>query len=105
MRFGLKQIKKITEVSLENKKVFIRSDLNVPLDDSQNVIDTTRIEASVETIQYAISKNATVFLTSHLGRPQEGVFDVRYSLRPIVVILERILKKKFLLLKIGLAMN
>ena len=57
---------------LKNKKVIIRVDLNVPLDDNFNVTDTTRIEACKETIDLILDKGGTCILISHLGRPKES---------------------------------
>ncbi|KAK7324241.1 hypothetical protein VNO77_27770 [Canavalia gladiata] len=67
---------------LKGKKVFVRADLNVPLDDNQNITDDTRIRAAIPTIQYLIKNGAKVILSSHLGRPK-GVTP-KYSLAPLV---------------------
>ncbi len=65
------KFKKITELNLHNKIVFIRSDMNVPI--QNNVItDDTRIQASLTTITYALQNNAYVIIATHLGRPIEG---------------------------------
>ena len=56
--------------------------MNVPLKDG-NVLDATRIEACLPTIEHALKNNAKVLLISHLGRPTEGVFDEKFSLRPV----------------------
>lgn len=63
-----KSVSDLTAGDLEGKKVFIRADLNVPLDDSQNITDDTRIRAAVPTIKYLISNGAKVILSSHLVR-------------------------------------
>ena len=89
------RIKKLSEVEMTNKKVFIRSDLNVPLNEKGVVLDTTRIESSLKTIRYVLQQRAAVFLTSHLGRPIEGKYDENFSLSPVVSVMERLLKKKF----------
>tara|TARA_E500000178_G_scaffold356191_3_gene432338 strand:+ start:8344 stop:8634 length:291 start_codon:yes stop_codon:yes gene_type:complete len=89
------RIKKLSEVEMTNKKVFIRSDLNVPLNENGVVLDTTRIESSLKTIRYVLQQRAAVFLTSHLGRPIEGKYDENFSLSPVVSVMERLLKKKF----------
>ena len=64
------KIKTIEDLSLKGKRVFIRCDFNVPLDAERNILDDTRIKATLPTIQYAISEGAHIILASHLGRPQ-----------------------------------
>ena len=66
-----------------NQRVFIRADLNVPLDDSGAITEDTRIRASVPCIQMALDAGAAVMVTSHLGRPVEGEFKSRDSLAPV----------------------
>jgi phosphoglycerate kinase len=63
-----KSVSDLTSNDLEGKKVFVRADLNVPLDDSQNITDDTRIRAAVPTIKYLMSNGAKVILSSHLVR-------------------------------------
>ena len=67
---------------LKNKKVIIRVDLNVPLDDKFKVTDTTRIEACKETIDLILDKGGICILISHLGRPKER--EDKFSLKHIV---------------------
>ena len=68
---------------LKGKRVFIRSDLNVPQDDAGNITEDTRIRASMPAIQMAIKAGAAVMVTSHLGRPTEGEFKPDDTLAPI----------------------
>ena len=68
---------------LQGKRVFIRSDLNVPRDASGNITEDTRIRASIPAISDAVKGGAAVMVTSHLGRPKEGVFDPQESLAPV----------------------
>ena len=71
----------IRDLDLSGKRVFIRTDFNVPVDNGV-VGDDTRIRASLPTIKYALEKDATVVLASHLGRPK-GQPNPKYSLRPV----------------------
>ena len=89
-------IRSISHLNLQNKKVFIRADLNVPIDGS-TISSTSRIDASIPTIQYALDNAQVVILTSHLGRPEEGIFDDSLSLKPIVDYLEEKLNIKIML--------
>ncbi len=76
---------------LRGKRVFIRSDLNVPLDDAGNVTEDTRIRASVPAIRLALDAGAAVMVTSHLGRPTEGEFKPEDSLAPVAKRLAELL--------------
>ena len=89
-------IRSISHLNLQNKKVFIRADLNVPIDGS-TISSTSRIDASIPTIQYALDNSQVVILASHLGRPEEGNFDDSLSLKPIVDYLEEKLNIKIML--------
>ncbi|XP_022149703.1 phosphoglycerate kinase, chloroplastic [Momordica charantia] len=84
-----KSVGDLTTADLKGKKVFVRADLNVPLDENQNITDDTRIRAAVPTIQYLAEKGAKVILSSHLGRPK-GVTP-KYSLAPLVPRLSELL--------------
>lgn len=64
--------KNIKNTNIKDKILFIRSDMNVPLTIEGNIADDTRIKASIETIQYALTQNAKIVLATHLGRPKEG---------------------------------
>ena len=75
---------------LSNKNVVLRLDLNVPIQDKR-VLDATRIISSVPTIKYLLNKNCKVLLASHLGRPDEGKFDMNFSMRPVAEKLSEIL--------------
>jgi phosphoglycerate kinase len=68
---------------VENKRVFIRADLNVPQDTAGKITEDTRIRASVPCIQMALQAGAAVMVTSHLGRPTEGAFKPEDSLAPV----------------------
>jgi len=84
----------MTEVPLETKRVFIRSDLNVPLDDAGRITDDTRIRASLDAYRLALSKGAALMATSHLGRPKEGEFSEADSLAPVAARLGQLLGRE-----------
>lgn len=77
------KFRRMEEVDLRGKRVFIRSDLNVPLDERGEVADDTRIRASLPAIRLALARGAAVMVTSHLGRPKEGVLRPEDSLAPV----------------------
>lgn len=76
---------------LAGKRVFIRADLNVPFDDAGNITEDTRIRASVPGIKLALDAGAAVMVTSHLGRPTEGVLNAEDSLAPVAKRLSELL--------------
>ncbi|MCI1190927.1 phosphoglycerate kinase [Calidifontimicrobium sp. SYSU G02091] len=73
----------VAQGQVAGKRVFIRADLNVPQDDSGRITEDTRIRASVPCIEMALKAGAAVMVTSHLGRPTEGVFKPEDSLAPV----------------------
>ena len=85
--------KTIEKVDLKNKRVFIRADFNVPLDDDGNITDDGRIRSTLPTINYALDAGAKVILASHLGRPK-GKPAPKYSLAPVAKRLNRLLNKE-----------
>ncbi|WP_026685929.1 phosphoglycerate kinase [Azovibrio restrictus] len=87
------QVKKLTDLDVAGKRVFIRADLNVPQDEAGNITEDTRIKASLPSIQYCLDKGAAVMVTSHLGRPTEGEVGPDDTLAPVAVRLGQLLKK------------
>ena len=85
----------IDDVVLRDKRVIIRADFNVPLDDSHQITDDTRIRSTLPTINRAIDDGAKVILCSHLGRPN-GTFNPTYSLAPVAKRLSRLMGKEIL---------
>ena len=75
-------IRYIDEIPLEGKKIFIRADLNVPLDDQRKITDDTRIREVLPTVSYALRHGEGIVMCSHLGRPK-GKRDDKYSLTPV----------------------
>ena len=87
------KFKRMMDLDLSGKRVFIRADLNVPQDDAGAITDDTRIRASVPGIQAALGKGAAVMVTSHLGRPKEGEMKPEDSLAPVAKRLSELLGK------------
>jgi phosphoglycerate kinase len=75
--------RRLTDLPVAGKRVFIRADLNVPQDDAGNITEDTRIRASLPGIEYALKGGAAVMVTSHLGRPTEGRLAPEDSLAPV----------------------
>ncbi len=89
---------KLTDLNLKNKRVFIRADLNVPIKDGVITSDA-RIIASMATIDYCLKQGAKVMVTSHLGRPEEGVWSIENSLKPVADNISTRLNKPVRLIK------
>jgi triosephosphate isomerase len=90
--------KTIESIDVAGKKVLVRCDFNVPLDENRNITDENRIVGALPTIKYLISKGAKVILCSHLGRPK-GEFNEKYSLAPVAKRLSEHLGKEVLMAK------
>ena len=75
------------DLDLNNKKILIRLDLNVPLNGT-NIIDTNRIDKIIPTLQYLLKKNAKIIILSHIGRPKGKVVN-ELSLKPVCNELEK----------------
>ncbi|MBK8182243.1 MAG: phosphoglycerate kinase [Candidatus Competibacteraceae bacterium] len=86
------QFKRMTDLDLAGKRVFIRADLNVPVKDGK-VTSDARITASMPTIEHAMKAGAKVMVTSHLGRPTEGQFNPEDSLQPVAEVMSAKLGK------------
>ena len=89
---------KMTDLDLKGKRVLIRSDLNVPVKDGK-VTSDARITASMATINFAMKSGAKVMVTSHLGRPEEGVYSEENSLKPVAHVIADKLGKPVRLIK------
>lgn len=94
---GLADIKTIRDFELSDKVVFLRLDLNVPIENGK-ITDDTRIRASIPTIQYALEQGAKLILSSHLGRPKSSA-DKQYSLEPVGTRLSELLNADVTLLE------
>jgi phosphoglycerate kinase len=86
------KLARMTDTDLRNKRVLIREDLNVPVQQGE-VTSDARIRASLATIRYALDQHARVFVMSHLGRPQEGEEDPALTLAPVAARLSELLGK------------
>jgi phosphoglycerate kinase len=84
------KVLRMSDTDLRNKRVLIREDLNVPVQDGK-VMSDARIRAALATIRYALDQHARVFVMSHLGRPQEGREDPALSLAPVAARLSELL--------------
>ncbi|MDF1628351.1 MAG: phosphoglycerate kinase [Alcanivoracaceae bacterium] len=91
-------ILRMIDLDLKGKRVLIREDLNVPVKDGR-VTSDIRIQASMATIRHAMDAGAKVMLMSHLGRPEEGVFDDSASLRPVAEHLGKLLGREVRLIR------
>lgn len=84
--------KTLKDINAKDKKVLVRCDFNVPLDENRNITDDIRITSSLPTINYLLDNGAALVLMSHLGRPK-GEADPKYSLRPVAERLSKLLGK------------
>ena len=84
----------VAQGQANGKRVFIRADLNVPLDDAGRITEDTRVRASVPAIELALKAGAAVMVTSHLGRPTEGEFKPEDSLAPVAKRLGELLGRE-----------
>lgn len=85
--------KTIRDIDLKGKKVFVRCDFNVPLDENGNITDNRRIVAALPTIKYLLDQNCKIILASHLGRPK-GEVNPKFSLKPVATELSKLLGKE-----------
>lgn len=90
--------KSVKDIDVSGKRVLVRCDFNVPLDENKNITDENRINGALPTIQYLIEKGAKVILCSHLGRPK-GEFKMEFSLAPVAKRLSEKLGKDVVMAK------
>ena len=81
---------RLSDLNISNQNLVIRVDMNVPIEDGV-VTDNTRILACMPTIEFAQKSNAKILLVTHLGRPKEGTFDKKFSLKPVATEVSKIL--------------
>lgn len=90
--------KTVRDIDLKDKKVLVRCDFNVPMDENKKITDNTRIVAAIPTIKYLLENNCAIILCSHLGRPK-GEFKPEYSLAPVAEELAKLLGKEVIMAK------
>jgi phosphoglycerate kinase len=95
MKLGVFEKLTVEDINVKGKRVFIRVDFNVPIDENLMITDDRRIRSALPTINYCMDEGAKVILASHLGRPK-GKPDQRYSLAPVAKRLQRLLNKEVL---------
>ena len=88
--------KTVKDIDLKGKKVLVRCDFNVPMDEQRNITDNTRIVAALPTIKYLLDNNCAIILCSHLGRPK-GEFKPEFSLKPVAKELSKLLHQDVLM--------
>jgi 3-phosphoglycerate kinase len=88
-----KTVRHLTNEQLEGKRVLVRADFNVPLDENGAITDDTRIRAALPTIHLLLDRGARPIIMSHLGRPK-GKPDAKYSLRPVAKRLEELINHR-----------
>ncbi|QKF68291.1 phosphoglycerate kinase [Arcobacter venerupis] len=86
------KLQEIKNIDISGKRIFIRCDFNVPMDEYNNITDDRRIRSALSTIRYCIDNDCSVILASHFGRPKGG-FEEKYSLQPIAKRLHTLLKQ------------
>lgn len=85
------KLQEIKNIDISGKKVFIRCDFNVPVDEYQNITDDRRIKSALSTIRYCIDNDCAIIIASHFGRPKNG-FEEKYSLKPVKQRLKTLLQ-------------
>ncbi len=83
----------LQQVDLRGKRVLLRADLNVSVEDGE-ITSEQRIHASLDSVRHALEANASVLVISHFGRPKEGQYDERFSLRPVWQAMQRLLNRE-----------
>lgn len=90
--------KTVKDIDLKGKKVLVRCDFNVPMDEEKNITDNTRIVAALPTIQYLLENECAIILCSHLGRPK-GEVKPEFSLQPVAKELAKLLNQEVIMAK------
>ncbi|MFV0480716.1 MAG: phosphoglycerate kinase [Campylobacteraceae bacterium] len=91
----MSSVRSIRDISIDNKKVFIRCDFNVPMDEFLNITDDRRIKSAIPTIRYCLDHGCKIILASHSGRPK-GI-EEKFSLKPVAKRLQRLLNRDIIM--------
>jgi phosphoglycerate kinase len=84
------KLQEISNIDISNKKIFLRCDFNVPVDEYQNITDDRRIKSALNTIKYCLDNDCAIIIASHFGRPKNG-YEKKYSLKPVAKRLHKLL--------------
>ena len=84
-------MKSIKDINFKGRKVLLRVDFNVPMDDNKNITDDTRIQESLPTIKKLLSDGAAIIIMAHFGRPKKGGFEPAFTLEPVAKYLETVI--------------
>lgn len=87
-------MRSITDVNFEGRKVLLRVDFNVPVDDNKNITDDTRMRESIPTIDKLLKDDAAIIIMAHFGRPKKGGFEPELTLAPVAKHLEELIGRK-----------
>lgn len=93
------KLQEIKNIDISGKKVFIRCDFNVPVDEYQNITDDRRITSALATIKYCIDNDCAIILASHFGRPSGSGYEEEFSLKPVAKRLHTLLQREILMAK------
>ena len=86
-------MKSIKDINFKGRKVLVRVDFNVPMDENKNVTDDTRIRESLPTIEKLLNDGASVIIMAHFGRPKKGGFEPELTLKPVAEYLEKMINR------------
>ena len=87
------KLQEINKIDIANKKVFIRCDFNVPVDEYGSITDDRRIKSALNTIKYCLDNDCSIIIASHFGRPKDG-FEDKFSLKPVAKRLHKLLNEE-----------
>jgi phosphoglycerate kinase len=92
------KLQEINNIDVANKKIFIRCDFNVPVDEFGNITDDRRIKSALPTIRYCLDNDCSIIIASHFGRPKNG-YENKFSLKPVAKRLHKLLDQEVQLAK------
>ena len=86
-------MKKLNDTNFAGRKVLLRVDFNVPVDDNKNITDDTRIRESLPTINKLLADGAAIIIMAHFGRPKKGGFEPEFTLQPVAEYVSKVLNR------------